>query len=158
MHKIAIICVLILGISMSCTQEDGLKEIRDFKDSEWAIAKPQVFEIIIKDISHPYTFRYLIRNAVQYPYYNLYLTQKLYDPSGRIVKGTTDEILLFDAKTGKPKGDGLGDMFDHKRIVPALKRVVFTVPGTYKWEITHNMRPDPLLGIMSIGAEVLKSE
>jgi gliding motility-associated lipoprotein GldH len=149
--------LLVLLSTLACSNQDGIKEIRDLKDYTWPIAKAEVFEIEIKDISKPYTFRYLIRNATQYPYYNLYLSQKLLDPSGTAIKNTTDEIILFDVKTGKPLGDGLGDMFDHKKIVPSLKRVMFTLPGKYKWVIKHNMRPDPLMGIMSIGAEVTVS-
>jgi gliding motility-associated lipoprotein GldH len=112
--------LVILTIS-ACSNQDGIKEIRDLKDYTWPIAKAEIFEIDIKDISKPYTFRYLLRNATQYPYYNLYLSQKLLDPTGAVIKNTTDEIILFDVKTGKPLGDGLGDMFDHKKIVPSLK-------------------------------------
>jgi gliding motility-associated lipoprotein GldH len=156
--KNVFLSLLVLASTFACTNKDGIKEIRDLKDYTWPIAKAEVFEIDIKDISKPYTFRYLIRNATQYPYYNLYLSQKLLDPKGVTIKNTTDEIILFDVKTGKPLGDGLGDMFDHKKIVPSLKKVKFTVPGKYKWIIKHNMRPDPLMGILSIGAEVTVSE
>ncbi len=143
---------------IGCASEDGMKEIRDFDDYTWPINKAEVFEVNIKDISKPYTFKYILRNATGYPYYNLYLSQKLLDPSGAVIKNTTDEIILFDVKTGKPLGDGLGDMFDHKKVVPSLKKVVFTVPGKYKWIIRHNMRPDLLVGILSIGAEVTASK
>jgi gliding motility-associated lipoprotein GldH len=156
--KQLILGLLVLFGSQACTKREGIKEIRDFKDYAWPIAKAEVFEIDIKDISRPYTFRYLIRNATQYPYYNLYLSQKLLDPSGATIKNTTDEIILFDTKTGKPMGDGLGDMFDHVKTVPSLKKVMFTVPGKYKWIIKHNMRPDPLMGVLSLGAEVTISE
>jgi gliding motility-associated lipoprotein GldH len=157
LKQIFLVLVLLIG-TLSCSNKEGIKEIRDIKDYTWPIAKAEVFEIDIKDISKPYTFRYLIRNATQYPYYNLYLSQKLLDPSGTAIKNTTDEIILFDVKTGKPLGDGLGDMFDHKKIVPSLKKVKFTIPGKYKWIIKHNMRPDPLMGILSVGAEVTFSE
>jgi gliding motility-associated lipoprotein GldH len=157
LKQIFLVLVVLIG-TLSCSNKKGIKEIRDIKDYTWPIAKAEVFEIDIKDISKPYTFRYLIRNATQYPYYNLYLSQKLLDPSGTAIKNTTDEIILFDVKTGKPLGDGLGDMFDHKKIVPSLKKVKFTIPGKYKWIIKHNMRPDPLMGILSVGAEVTFSE
>lgn len=158
--RLTYLCVAftLLFSTLACTSEDGMKEIRDFNDYTWPINKPEVFEVNIKDISKPYTFRYIVRNAAGYPYYNLYLSQKLLDPSGAVIKNTTDEIILFDVKTGKPLGDGLGDMFDHKRIVPSLKKVVFTVPGKYKWILRHNMRPDVLPGILSIGAEVVPAE
>jgi gliding motility-associated lipoprotein GldH len=141
-----------------CENSEGLKEITDFKNNEWKAEQVQKFKLVVKDLDKPYTFKYLVRNAVGYPYFNIYLKQQLKDPSGMVIKSSSDEILLFDPKTGKPKGDGLGDIFDHKVVAPALKRVVFTVPGTYVWEVTHNMRPNPLPGIMSIGAEIIKVE
>jgi gliding motility-associated lipoprotein GldH len=154
--KTKILGVLLLwSLSLlSCTKQDGLKEINDLKDYVWEINKPQVFKVEIKDINKPYSFKYLIRNAISYPYYNIYIKQKLIDPTGAVVKATTEEIMLFDPKTGKPNGDGLGDIFDHKIPCPTLRKVVFPVAGTYKWELSHNMRPESLAGVMSIGAEI----
>lgn len=157
MKNIFYASILIFSL-LSCSLNGDIKEIRDFKDAEWFSNKPQTFEIDVKDLKMVYSFKYLIRNAVSYPFYNLYLDQKLIDPSGKIVKATTDEIILFDEKTGQPLGDGLGDIFDHKSAVPELRNVVFPVVGKYKWVITHKMRPDPLAGLMSIGVEITKSE
>jgi gliding motility-associated lipoprotein GldH len=66
-----------------------------------------------------------------------------------------DEVILFNQKTGKPYGDGLGDIFDNRIAAPKLQKYQFSRPGKYKWTLGHNMRPDPLQGMMSIGAEVL---
>lgn len=141
----------------SCNKSDDFKEIRDFKNTEWLIKDKQNFEFEIKDIEKSYRFNYLIRNSINYPFYNLYLQQKLVDSSDKVLSASLDEVILFDPKSGKPYGDGMGDIFDSRVQAPKLQEIKFTKPGKYKWVITHNMRPDPLTGIMSIGIEVLKN-
>jgi gliding motility-associated lipoprotein GldH len=139
----------------SCANNNGeVKEIRDLKDGKWAIAKKEVFNFEIKDISKVYEMNYLVRNSISYPYYNLYLNQVLTGPSGEVVSSSMDEVILFEEKTGKPFGDGLGDIFDHRMQAPKYKNFRFPKPGKYKWVISHNMRPDPLTNILSIGIEI----
>lgn len=138
-----------------CTGSAGFKEIRDIKNSEWAIAKKEVFVFENKDTLSKQTVNYLVRNSVSYPYYNLYLSHQLSDPNGKVISSGMDEVILFNQKTGKPYGDGLGDIFDNRVVVPKLTSVVLNKMGKYKLTVTHNMRPDPLTGIMSIGLEVL---
>lgn len=65
-----------------------------------------------------------------------------------------EELLLFDKKSGKPAGSGLGDIFDHKFRIKALAKYRFAKPGVYTFSVEQNMRQDPLLGIMSVGVAV----
>ncbi|MFN8432281.1 MAG: gliding motility lipoprotein GldH [Spirosomataceae bacterium] len=153
MRNFSVLALLAI-IIISCKGSSDFKKINDFKDSEWLLANQQVFEFEIKDITKSYRFHYLIRNAVSYPYYNIYLNQQLESADGTVLVKTLDELILFDQKSGKPKGDGLGDIFDNKFKVPALQKFVFSKAGKYKWKISHNMRPDPLQGVMSVGAVV----
>ena len=151
--KIAMLALC--SVLLACQGSSDLKEIREFKNSEWFIAKKQTFEFEVKDIQKSYDFNYLIRNTISYPYYNLYLNQSLSDDRGQVLVNSMDEVILFNQKTGKPYGDGLGDIFDNRTPAPKLQKFKFTKPGKYKWTIGHNMRPDPLQGMMSIGVEVL---
>ncbi len=139
----------------SCTNNGEIKEIRDFKDGKWPVSKKEVFSFDIKDISREYQMNFLIRNSVSYPYYNLYLNQVLTGPSGEVLSSSMDEVILFEEKTGKPYGDGLGDIFDHRIKAPKYRNFRFPKPGKYKWVISHNMRPDPLNGILSAGIEIV---
>lgn len=146
---------VLLSVLLACKGSSDLKEIRDFKNSEWFIAKKETFVFEVKDLQKVYDFNYLIRNTVSYPYYNLYLNQTLTDDKGKVLVNSMDEVILFNQKTGKPYGDGLGDIFDNRIAAPKLQKFKFAKAGKYKWTIGHNMRPDPLQGMMSIGAEVL---
>ena len=58
----------------------------------------------------------------------------------------------MDEKTGKPMGDGLGDLFDHKII--ALKNYRFPRAGKYTFKVRQYMRQDPLPAILSMGVSV----
>ena len=156
MEKHALILLLLLALS-ACKKSSDFKEIRDFPKNQWSIAHKQTFEFKITDTTATYRFNYLVRNSVSYPFYNLYLQQKLTDSSGTQLAASMDEVILFDEKSGKPYGDGMGDIFDCRIQAPRLQTVRFPSAGTYRWIISHNMRPDPLHGILSIGVEVIKN-
>lgn len=150
--------MVVFSLLMSCKGSSDLKEIRDFKNSEWFIAKKESFVVEIKDVTKTYSFNYLVRNTIGYHYYNLYLNQVLSDSNGKVLQSSMDEVILFNQKTGKPNGVGLGDIFDNRIAAPKLQNYKFSKPGKYKWTLSHNMRPDPLTDIMSIGAEVIAQE
>ena len=62
--------------------------------------------------------------------------------------------MLFDQKTGKPLGDGLGDIYDHKVI--SSRSFMFPTKGKYTIKLKQYMRQDPLPYIMSMGVSVEK--
>lgn len=146
-----LICIVFL---YSCDKGAIHKEYVEIPEAEWSIEEPKVFDFEITDASKPIEFSYLVRNAIQYPFYNLYLKTSLKDSTGKTLKGGMEELILFDQKTGQPKGDGLGDLFDHRVVVNLLGDFSFPYNGKYSLEIQHNMRPDPLLGLMGIGIEI----
>ncbi len=148
---------LLLAMTTACQKSDNFKEIRDFPKNEWWVAHKQTFEFTIRDTTATYRFNYLVRNSVSYPFYNLYLQQKLTDSTGHTLSASMDEVILFDEKSGKPYGDGMGDIFDCRIQAPGLQAMKFSKAGKYKWILSHGMRPDPLTGILSIGAEVIRN-
>ncbi len=155
-RKINLFAVVVAFFLISCGDQAVYKEIRDFQNGEWKIANIQKFQFEINDNSQPLRINYMIRNAVGYPYYNLYLKNTLKDSTGKVLEQGMEELILFDEKTGKPKGDGLGDLFDHRIGAGQYTSFQFPYVGKYTFEIQQNMRPDPLVGLMSIGIEVEK--
>lgn len=138
----------------SCEDNSIWKGHEDIKDGNWYIKQVPAFSFEIKDETLTYNVSYLVRNAVQYPYYNLYLTRELYDDKGKLLSSKLEELILFDQKTGKPLGEGLGDLFDHK--ILTLKNIKFPKKGKYKMLLKQYMRQDPLVGILSVGINVEK--
>ena len=60
------------------------------------------------------------------------------------------------SKTGKPYGDGLGDIFSHQLPLPALSNVRFLKRGKYTFKLRHYMRRDLLPEIVSMGLRIEK--
>ena len=140
---------------MACDSQTVYSDYTDLDDSKWAIKNAPTFSFRITDPAIPYNVYYNLRNSVSYPYYNLYLTRYLLDSAGHELESRLDELILMDPKTGKPLGNGLGDLFDHKVIMKHNYR--FPKAGNYTIRIRQYMRQDPLPDVQSIGITVEKA-
>ncbi len=145
--------VLVLA---GCDSQTVYSDYTDLDDGKWAIKNTPSFTFSISDPAIPYNVYYTLRNSVSYPYYNLYLTRYLLDSAGHELESRLDELILMDAKTGKPLGNGLGDLFDHKVIMKRNYR--FPKAGNYTIRIRQYMRQDPLPDVQSIGISVEKAQ
>jgi gliding motility-associated lipoprotein GldH len=150
--------LIILTLSLfltACDKNVVYKAHENIEDGLWFIKNTPTFKVEITDTLATYNMYYLIRNAVQYPYYNLYLTRKTTDPTGKKVS-SLEEVFLSNQVTGKPYGTGLGDLFDHK--IAFLKNYKFPRSGTYTFTLSQSMRQNPLPFIISVGISVEKVE
>ncbi|SOE22576.1 gliding motility-associated lipoprotein GldH [Spirosomataceae bacterium TFI 002] len=139
----------------SCTEDALYKGYEEIPTAEWKIDDAKSFTFEIKDHRNPVTLNYLVRNAINYPFYNLYLKATLKDSSGNVIQSGMDQLLIFNEKTGKPLGDGMGDLFDQRVAAPKYKDFKFPYSGKYTIELQHNMRPDPLVGLLGVGVELV---
>ncbi|MDZ7933775.1 MAG: gliding motility lipoprotein GldH [Emticicia sp.] len=139
---------------LSCDSNAIFKSYEDLKDTKWYVKNIPSFTLEVKDETIPYNIYLLIRNASQYPYNNLYVTRYIYGPDGKQISNRLEEVTLFNAKTGKPLGDGLGDIFDHK--VLSSRNYMFPKKGKYTIKLQQYMRQDPLPYVMSVGISVEK--
>ena len=143
---------LLTTILFSFDSNSVFKDHEDIEDGQWYLKKEPSFTFEIKDTTQAYNIYYLVRNSIAYPYYNLYVKRFLINDKKKIVNEALNELILMDEKTGKPMGDGLGDLFDHKII--ALKNYRFPRAGKYTFKIRQYMRQDPLPAILSMGVSV----
>ena len=157
MNKVSGLLILIMSLALltGCNTNTVYSEYEDLEDGKWYINHAPAFTFRIEDASQPYNIYYNLRNAISYPYYNLYLTRYLNDSTGRTIESRLDELLLMDAKTGEPNGDGLGDIFDHKVLIKQNYR--FPKAGQYTIRIKQYMRQNPLPDILSVGISVEKA-
>lgn len=148
---------LVISVFMftSCDTNILLKDNYDVPDAKWLVKETPVFTFEVTDTIATFNVFYNVRNNRSYSYYNLYLTHYLTNPNGKVIHQHLDEIVLFDQTTGKPLGEGLGDIYDHK--VLAFKDYRFPIKGTYKIELHQYMRQNPLLDIVSAGITIEKS-
>ncbi len=150
----SVIFLLLLVISVSCKEKTLFKAYEDVEDGLWPVDKKYTFQFEVSDTLQSYNLYYLIRNAQQYPYYNLYLTREMKGPDGKTIYARLDEMYLSDQTTGKPRGSGLGDLFDHKIVFQRNYR--FPRPGRYSLTLAQSMRQNPLPHIMGVGLSVEK--
>jgi gliding motility-associated lipoprotein GldH len=146
---ISALCIFLAG----CDKNVVYKAHEDIDDGLWYIKNTPTFKVEITDTLSAYNLYYLVRNAVQYPYYNLYLTRKTTDPAGKKTS-SLEEVFLSNQVTGKPFGTGLGDLFDHK--IAFAKNYKFPRSGTYTIALSQSMRQNPLPFIISVGISVEK--
>jgi gliding motility-associated lipoprotein GldH len=150
----SIFFIAILCYCLSCDSNAIYKSYVDMKDTNWYVKNVPTFTFEVKDEAIPYNIYLLVRNASQYPYNNLYVTRYIYGPDGKILSNRLEEVMLFDQKTGKPLGEGLGDIYDNKVI--SSKNFMFPKKGKYTIKLKQYMRQDPLPYIMSMGVSVEK--
>ncbi len=106
----------------------------------------------INDTTKSYDLLVAIRQSNDYPYYNLYFIPKIINADGYVIKRGFSEAFFYGARTGKPKGTGLGDMYSHQYSI--FKGLRFTRMGKYKISLEQFMRTDTLKGIVSAGASI----
>ena len=138
-----------------CSRNKIFDRIRDLPDRSWPKDQSVDFQFEISDTQPGYDLFYNIRNSILYKYYNLYLNCTLEDTLGNVLETKLSDFNLFDPKTGKPLGDGLGDLFDHQ--FEFLHDYHFNNPGIYRLHIKQYMREDTLMEIMSVGLVIRKN-
>ena len=151
--------IALLGLfvfTLGCDDRVVYKAHEDIKDGLWYIKNNPEFNVEIEDTISRYNVYYLFRNTLQYPYYNLYITRKVTGPDGKKISNALEQLFVSNEITGKPYGNGLGDLFDHKILF--LKNYSFPKSGVYNFKLSQSMRQNPLPFIMSVGISVEKVE
>lgn len=150
----SIVLLTLLAVGAGCDKNTLYKAYEDVEDGQWHLDNKYSFTFEISDTTQSYNLYYLIRNAQQYPYYNLYITREMKGPDGETIMTRLDEMYLSDQTTGRPKGSGLGDLFDHR--VLFLRNHRFPKAGRYTITLAQSMRQNPLPFILGVGLSVEK--
>ena len=147
--------IFVVLVAMGCNNSRIYERNVKFPDRIWTKDTEAVFDFEINDINTNYKFYFNLRNTILYPYQNIYLSYSLEDTLGNVYDSELTNINLFDSKTGKPFGSGMGDIFDHQYLV--IDNYQFNNPGMYLFKIKQYMRMDSLPEIMSVGLRIEKS-
>lgn len=151
------ILVLILCLAsafQSCNFNNVVNEKIDIPDYVWKSDFVLSYELRIPE-TDKYSISYDVRYGVQYPYRNVYISYELLDSTGEAIDEGLQNLTLFEEKTGKPLGDGLGDIFDYNFL--AFEELEMD-QGLYTLKIHHLMREEELPFVMSFGIQVRKAE
>ena len=151
-----IVLLLLLTLSWGCNSDRIYEKNVDFPNRVWPSDSVASFEFRIPDANVPYDIFYNIRNTLSYPFQNIYITYYLEDSIGNVLKTELINRNLFLPKTGKPKGEGLGDIYSHQfLLIPDYK---FEHQGLYKLRLQQYMRLDSLPEVVSLGLKIKKAE
>lgn len=151
-----LILVLLLFFAASCDRTKVYNDFTDFDDGFWHQDSVVSFSFSIDDTTQPYNLKAQFRNSQSYPYHNMYYRYTLKDANDSVLNEEQKQIFLSDPKTGKPYGNGLGDLFDNSQTV--LENHFFQNPGTYSVDLKQFMRLDTLPFILSVGWRVERVE
>ncbi|WP_233218988.1 gliding motility lipoprotein GldH [Adhaeribacter arboris] len=146
--------VIFIAALTGCDKNRVFEENQDIPDNNWQIKNVPQFSFTIEDPQTPYNIYFNVRNAIFYEFYNLYVRAELTGPDKKPLHLKLHEMYLMDKTTGRPLGNGAGDIFDHQFL--AIKNLKFPQAGTYKIRLKQYMRKDPLPGIMAVGLRVEK--
>ncbi len=151
-----VLCV----ICMQCCTPAVYEKNYDIPNNKWKMENTLNFTFKIEDIKAEYNFFYNIRHNLEYPCYNMYVKYFLEDAQGKEIKNNLQDITLFDAKTGKPLGSGLGGVYSNQLANPELVKFKFPKKGNYTLKIKQYMREkhNPLKGVLNMGIRIEKSE
>ena len=148
---------ILLIILFSCDEDRVYEKNTDFDARYWTVnAKPE-FMFEISDTVGIYNLYCNVRNSLDYPYANIFITYYLTDSAGVVLRKDLVRHLLFDERTGEPFGEsGLGDIYDHR--VPLISNHQFGYSGKYKIAFEQFMRTDTLEGVLAVGLRVARAE
>ncbi|MEP2771225.1 MAG: gliding motility lipoprotein GldH [Fulvivirga sp.] len=139
----------LLIIQFSCDDKRIFEDYADFEKKYWLADSIQYFNLEIDQPEMSYNLYLNVRNTNTYPYHNLYVKYQVLDSSGNTITENLVNKNLYNAKTGEPKGSGLGDIFSHQFLLE--ENFTFTKKGSYRLSLQQYMRQDTLKGIVSAG-------
>jgi len=149
--------IVITLLLLSCDEQRVYEMNTDFESRYWYVGDKPEFEFVITDSLGSYNLFCNVRNSLEYPYARIFVTYILRDSAGVLLEKNMVPQLLFDEKTGEPRGDsGLGDLYDHRITLKTNYR--FAYSGKYKVAFEQFMRTDTLPGILAVGLRVERSD
>ncbi len=148
-NKAWIVLFFISVFHFSCQIEPGFEENTSLGSGGWPEKQKIVYDISQIPETGEYDFQVLIRQDNNYPFYNCFLLTEITDQKGKILKKGLAEAFFYDQKTGKPKGQGLGDLFSHQYTI--FDHLYLKKGSRINIKIRQFMRRDTLQGIVSVG-------
>jgi gliding motility-associated lipoprotein GldH len=146
---------MMASIAFACQNDTLFDQTVSLSENGWLQKDKITIDFQVSDTSKKYDVRVALRQSNEYPYYNLYFVPKVINPEGKVIKRAFAEAFLYDAKTGKPKGSGLGDMYSHQYTI--FRGIHFTRLGKHQVSLEQYMRTDTLKGIISVGASIIET-
>ena len=147
--QVTLLGLLILLI-VGCDTERVYESDYNFEGQSWHMDTIPSFEFTIDEVANNDVLL-KIRNSLDFPFRNCYMTYYLEDTAGNVLSSDLVNFKLFDETTGKPFGKG-NTVFQHSETI--LSGYDFPASGTYRLRISQYMRKTTLGGAYSIGVRI----
>jgi gliding motility-associated lipoprotein GldH len=147
-----ILLLLVIPLITSCDSKRFYEDNKRVENGVWNRNDRIRFEVEIRDTLARYDFYLKVRNAMDYPFSNLYLFIHTKLPDG-VVTLDTAECQLADY-SGKWLGSGMGSVKFNRLLY--MKGVRFRKAGTYEFAFEQAMRVADLRGIRDVGIRIEK--
>lgn len=148
-----ILLLAVMGLS-SCGGNSLYEKNVDLDKHLWIADSTVSFTFKVTDPSPAYDIYLNVRNTLSYPYQNIYIQSEMTNAHGDVLIQQLNNIQLFDARSGKPFGQGLGDIFSHE--YKAISGYQFSDTGQYTMVLQQYMRRDTIPELLSVGIGVMK--
>ena len=155
-HFLTFLCILLVLSITSCDDHRVYENNIELPKKMWLSDSVVHFQFKVESSKTRYNLYYNIRNTLSYPFQNLYVRYSLQDEQGNLVEKDLVNQALFDPKTGRPFGSGLGDVFDHQFLL--MGDYKFERAGVYDFRLQHYMRPDTLTEVVAVGVRLEKAK
>lgn len=153
-NKLILSCLLLplMWLSHACSSDRIFEEYKGMESLTWSISDTVSFEF--KPLHTEKAVSTIgIRYNESYEFHNLYVRFLLKDSLGNHLKDSLIHIKLFDSKTGKPLGDGFGNVFTKYDTLP---QITVSENKRAKIQFIQYMRKDPLEGIEAVGLKIIR--
>lgn len=147
-HKI--LFLFLLAVVWSCDSERVFEDDQSFENHSWHMDNMPQFSFEIDDTSAMNIY-FKMRNDLEYPFQNIYLTYYLLDEAGEEIASELVNIELFDEITGKPQGKGNSIYQSSEAILTSYS---FPKAGEYTLKFAQYMRSESLAGVHSVGVRI----
>lgn len=154
-NKFLLILAFVTGslIISSCKQIDIFEKNTVIPDYEWKSNFIIQGSFTITDTTSAYIIYLVLRHTDAYKYNNIWLNIGLQPPGGSLVKQQVDLKLGDDANGWE--GNGMNDIWELRKLLNGEPRR-FKKAGEYRFTISHIMRDEPLVHVMSAGLRIEK--
>ena len=141
----AVLAVSLLGMLAGCGSGPVASDAAPVDPAGWSSKDTVRLQFDVTAPEHRHDLQFGLRHNQDYPFSNLYLFVRLTYPNGKTLTDTLACPLA--CPDGTWYGDG-GEWVDHR--IGYKRGVAFPLEGSYRLDIVHAMRRDPLPGISDV--------
>lgn len=153
MRMVRLLTITALIFLYGCEDTGLYQQVVFTPNARWSKSFEPRMSFSIQDTASSYRIFFLLRHSDAYPFSNIWVNVKSRLPGETVERAERFELRL--ATDDHWLGTGMDDLFDH-RILLYRNPVKFSKPGDYSIRLSHDMRVEPLEGVVNLGLRIEK--